>query len=328
VSSRKGPDGERVKLRLGDRRITSDQYGIRIDFPPAVLRPNETALRPEALVLGVETPPGGTRAYPVNLLRAHVVNDDIDGQPVVITYCPRCCSGIAFDPTVAGERLLFAVFGNERYRHDKQKYRLIVMDESGTLWDQEGRALFGKLRGASLTPLPTEVTAWREWQRRFPNSSVMTGDESRSQGRLPLESLLFRVRDGSQPLEGPVLGVADGLTSVAYSLKFLAESGGALADQSSSGPLVVLQSPATSLAKAFRAPKGAELEVIRSGGALIRDARSGCTWDASGEPVAGGKRLEPVPGQRITRLYGWLMDHPGSRVVGIEATEPLETSEG
>ena len=36
-------------------------------------------------------------AYPINVLNMHeIVNDVINGVPVLITYCPLCFSGVVY----------------------------------------------------------------------------------------------------------------------------------------------------------------------------------------------------------------------------------------
>jgi len=44
---------------------------------------------------------GTARFYPFQILVWHeIVNDTINGQRVLVTYCPLCLSGIVFDPSV------------------------------------------------------------------------------------------------------------------------------------------------------------------------------------------------------------------------------------
>ena len=46
------------------------------------------------------------RVYPLQILVWHeIVNDVIAGDPVLITYCPLCGSGIAYHGQLAGERV-------------------------------------------------------------------------------------------------------------------------------------------------------------------------------------------------------------------------------
>ena len=63
------------------------------------------------LELAGETP----RAYPIRYLMWHeIVNDDIRGLPVAVTFCPLCNSGITFDRRVGGQVLSFGVSGKLR----------------------------------------------------------------------------------------------------------------------------------------------------------------------------------------------------------------------
>ena len=53
---------------------------------------------------------GVVRAYPVRILNWHeIVNDRLGGEPVAITYCPLCGTGMAFDARVSGRELAFGV---------------------------------------------------------------------------------------------------------------------------------------------------------------------------------------------------------------------------
>ena len=63
-------------------------------------------LSDDSVVLGLERD-GWSRAYPRDLIaRPHWFNDEIDGQPVMISYCILCNSGQAFIPVLKdGSRL-------------------------------------------------------------------------------------------------------------------------------------------------------------------------------------------------------------------------------
>jgi len=52
------------------------------------------------------------RAYPAMILAWHeIVNDIVNGQPVLITYCPLCYASIAYERTIDGEVVQFGVSG-------------------------------------------------------------------------------------------------------------------------------------------------------------------------------------------------------------------------
>ncbi|MGH8956929.1 MAG: DUF3179 domain-containing (seleno)protein, partial [Microbacterium sp.] len=55
---------------------------------------------------------GEVRAYPIQILIWHeIVNDEIGGEPVAVTYCPLCNSTVAFSRVVDGEPVEFGTTG-------------------------------------------------------------------------------------------------------------------------------------------------------------------------------------------------------------------------
>ncbi|MGH9194296.1 MAG: DUF3179 domain-containing (seleno)protein, partial [Acidimicrobiia bacterium] len=92
-----------------------------------------------------------TRAYPVQVLTWHeIVNDTVAGQPVTITFCPLCNTGIAFQRRLGDRILDFGTSG-------KLLYSALVMYDRQTesLWTHfEGRAIAGFLTGQTLELRP------------------------------------------------------------------------------------------------------------------------------------------------------------------------------
>lgn len=87
--------------------IPTDQIisgGPPKDGIPALTYPKHEAsnaasawLKDDDLVLGI-TVNGEARAYPIRIMNWHeIVNDRIGSTSVVITYCPLCGSGVAFE---------------------------------------------------------------------------------------------------------------------------------------------------------------------------------------------------------------------------------------
>ncbi len=118
-------------------------------------------LKPTDLVASV-TYNGVTKAYPVKILNWHeIVNDDFNGVPLAVTYCPLCNSSLVFiRPTVEGRILEFGVSGR-LYKSD-----LVMYDrQTGSFWSQiEGRAIIGPLAGKRLEYVPVEMMTWQKWQ--------------------------------------------------------------------------------------------------------------------------------------------------------------------
>lgn len=127
-------------------------------------------LKAEDIILGLEFG-GVAKAYPVRILNWHeVVNDDVGEQPVMISWCPLCGSGVVYDPLVEAHRYTFGVSGLLY-----QQNLLLFDQETESLWSQlRGQALTGPLAGTPLRLLPVSMTTWRNWQAEHPQTLVLS----------------------------------------------------------------------------------------------------------------------------------------------------------
>jgi len=114
---------------------------------------------------------GIARAYPVKILNLHeIVNDDFDGQRILISYCPLCGTGMAFRASVNGRDLQFGVSGL-LYNSDVLMYDR----QTDSLWSQIlGRAISGPSKGTKLQSVPVIHTNWRGWLQEHPKSGVLS----------------------------------------------------------------------------------------------------------------------------------------------------------
>jgi len=95
--------------------------GPKKDGIPAVDNPKfinsvEAAkwIAPKEPVISLEIG-GQARAYPLQILMFHeIVNDELAGIPVSVTFCPLCNATIVFDRRVNGQILDFGTTGNLR----------------------------------------------------------------------------------------------------------------------------------------------------------------------------------------------------------------------
>jgi len=113
---------------------------------------------------------GVKRFYSFQVLVWHeIVNDIIAGDPVLVTYCPLCGSGIVFERTIDGEEVEFGTSGK------LFNSNLVMYDrKTDTYWSQiGGRAIFGPLTGKELKLFPADVTTWGEWKKVHPDSEVL-----------------------------------------------------------------------------------------------------------------------------------------------------------
>jgi hypothetical protein len=164
---------------LGDALIPADQIhhgGPPRDGIPAIDRPrfvsgtDATFLDDGERVLGIDRN-GIRKAYPIKILNYHeIVNDDFDGEAIVITYCPLCGTGMAFEARVDGEVHRFGVSGL-LYNNDV----LLYDRDTESLWSQlMKQAVTGPMRGNALQQIVMAHTTWAAWRRRYPDSLVLS----------------------------------------------------------------------------------------------------------------------------------------------------------
>ncbi|MFU8831062.1 MAG: DUF3179 domain-containing (seleno)protein [Wenzhouxiangella sp.] len=143
-----------------------------IDDPKYVQSDEATFLGDDELIMGIDIN-GQQRAYPARIMDYHeIVNDTVAGQPIAVTWCPLCGSGVAFDPRIDGEVVEFGVAG---VLHDSD---LVMYDrKSDSLWQQiTGQAIMGPRMGERLEVLPMTMTDWQTWRQAHPNTLVLSTD--------------------------------------------------------------------------------------------------------------------------------------------------------
>jgi hypothetical protein len=163
---------------LGNASIPVDEIkdgGPPKDGIPSIDRPDfkkasAIQLDEQTRVLGVKVN-GVAKAYPIPIMNYHeIVNDQFADQAVVVTYCPLCGSGIAFDAAIGGEKKTFGVSGL-LYNSDV----LLYDRQTESLWSQiMMQAIAGPMEGKELEMIPTMNTSWGEWKKKHPDTWVLT----------------------------------------------------------------------------------------------------------------------------------------------------------
>ncbi len=128
------------------------------------------------------------RVYPLQILVWHeIANDVIAGDPILITYCPLCGSGIAYERKIEvdGEKITTR-FGTSGKLYNSN---LVMYDEeTDTYWQQiDGKAIVGELTGQELKEVSIDTVSWREWKAAHPDSRVLSQNTGmkRNYGRDP-----------------------------------------------------------------------------------------------------------------------------------------------
>jgi len=165
---------------------------------------------------------GVVRAYPQRIMNWHeIVNDEANGTPIAITFCPLCGSALAFERTVDGVITEFGVSGK---LHNSD---LVMYDRhEGNLWQQiTGEAIVGPAarRSETLVKVPIITVLWSQWKAEHLDTQVLSRNTgfTRNYDQYPYgtyeedDQLLFGVEglDRSLQIKTPVYGVEiDGLS--------------------------------------------------------------------------------------------------------------------
>ena len=168
-------------FRLDDALIPANEIKLggpprdgipSLDYPELVAADGATYLKDRDRVLGISIN-GVARAYPIRILNYHeIVNDAIGGTAVVVTYCPLCGSGTAFDAAMNGRKTEFGVSGL-LYNSDVLMYDR----ETDSLWSQlMTQAISGPMKGTRLQQLPLSNSSWKEWTERHPDTRVLSNN--------------------------------------------------------------------------------------------------------------------------------------------------------
>jgi hypothetical protein len=290
---------------------------------------------------------GDARAYPLQILIWHeIVDDEVDGVPVAITFCPMCNTAIAFDRCVDGQILRFGTTGKVR-RSD------LVMwsDDPGETWWQQiaGEALVGDLVGHQLTLLPAEIVSFADFKADYPNGLVLSRDTGnpRGYGNNPYVGydninsspfLYSGPKDGRLPPMERVVTVELNGETVAYPFSRLIHSR-VVNDVLGGTPLVVFHQGGTlsaldraviaasrdvGAAAAFDRSVDEKVLTFSLRGAQFIDDQTSSTWDILGRAIAG-----PLAGDRLRPLvsanhfwFAWAVFRPETRIWGRNGSIP------
>lgn len=168
-------------FKLTDLRIEFDAIksggpprdGIpSIDSPKFISPTKADFMKDDDIVLSF-TEGKTTRAYPLRVLVWHeIVNETINGKPILVTYCPLCGTAMIFDRKIKNVVRSFGVSGM-LYQSDVLMYDR----ESESLWSQlKMEAVSGNVSGTPLELLPSAHLTWKAWKEKHPQGEVLSTD--------------------------------------------------------------------------------------------------------------------------------------------------------
>ncbi|MGI9626159.1 MAG: DUF3179 domain-containing protein [Longimicrobiales bacterium] len=119
---------------------------------------------------------GEARAYPHNILWYHeIVNDEIGGNPVSVTFCPLTGSGLAFQGEISGHGIEMGVSGLV-YGSNLVLFDRLSEDVIGPQLSVDGTC--GDFRGQSLRLAAVQEMSWGRWKALYPSTTVVTGEQT------------------------------------------------------------------------------------------------------------------------------------------------------
>jgi hypothetical protein len=314
------------------------------DGIPALDNPKfESATAADSWLAGVEPVislivEGEAKAYPLQIMTWHeIVNDEVGGLPVAVTFCPLCNTALVFERfSFEGEILTFGTSGNLRNSD------LVMYDRQTESWWQQftGEGIVGYFTDTKLTPVPAAIVSWADFKASHPEGMVLSRETgfSRSYGQNPyvgydnINSFPFlfdgALDDQLKPMDRVIGVVFDDESSVAYTLSRLSAEE-VINDTLGDTALAVFWKSGTASALdtgniadgndigatgVFNANLDGDVLVFSSNGdGTFSDENTSSTWDIFGNAIDG-----PLVGMSLKALnhhdtfwFAWAAFVPG-----------------
>ncbi len=257
-------------------------------------------------------------AYPHQILDHHeIVNHEIDGKPVTVTFCPLTGTSIGIKRDLNGTKLEFGVSGL-LYRNN-----LIMYDRnSGSAWSQmELRSVAGDLSGTDAKMIQMIETTWETWKKMYADSEVLTrntgfdrdysifvygSDYTKNNGRI-----LFPIKNEDDRLQRKdrVHALLPGSASEdsdvkAYPIKEFGPEMHLVKDQFMSEDFLLVGNFDLDLISSFKLmsefERGLEMDAVNSELPIVMKDQHGNGWDIFGYAIEG-----PNKGERLTKARAY-----------------------
>lgn len=283
-----------------------------------------------------------SKAYPLQILIYHeIVNDQLDGSEVAITYCPLCNAAMVFSRRHKGALLDFGatgkVYANNLVMYDRQ---------TESWWLQfTGEGVVGDYIGDSLRLLPSQIVSFKQFKDAHPFGQVLsnktgfnkkyginpyTNYDSRT---APIAWFYRKPFDDRLPPMERVLGIVDSDVAIAFPFSYLNATP---IVQTQAGSLDVLIISKLGMASAVDARTIRESKDVLAAAGYSRkiegrrldfefndnkivDIQTGSTWNMFGVAIDGelkGTRLEQID-RGVYFSFAWLDFYPASSIFGV-----------
>ncbi len=318
--------------------------GVPKDGIPAIDHPQFVSIDEAAAWLDDKEPVivldilGMARAYPLQILIWHeIVNDELNGRFVAVTFCPLCNASIVFDRNLDGVILDFGTTGKLRNSD------LVMYDRQSESWWQQitGRGLVGDYAGITLQRLAAKIVSFDTFKTAYPQAQVLSRDTGfrRNYGANPyrgydhVDNIPFLLKDPADPrlraMERVVNISVNGQHKV-YPFSALADEP-VINDTFNGIPIVIFSK--NDAASALDKARIADSRIIPSATVFSRqhdnrlltfelrdgrffDSETGSEWNLFGQAISG-----PLQGHKLSDInsglhfaFAWLAFHPESQI--------------
>ena len=287
---------------------------------------------------------GESKAYPLQILMYHeIVNDDVMGQPISVTYCPLCNAAMIFSRRYQDKVLEFGVSGKV------YNSNLVMYDRQTESWWLQftGEGVVGDYTGATLELLPSQQVSFEQFQQAHPDGKVLsrkTGFNKKygvnpyahyDSRHLPVVWFYRKPFDDRLPAMERVLGIAINQQAKAFPLAGLNQSA-LIETQVADVPIVIIskagmasavdsklikESKDVLAAAAFsRELNGRQLDFELRGNEIV-DKQTQSIWNMFGKSISGelkGNRLRQID-RGVYFSFVWLDFYPHSEIYASES---------
>ena len=256
-------------------------------------------------------------AYPIQLIGYHhQVVDNINGNPIMVTYCTVCRTGRIYSLMVNGKQESFRLVGMDHFN---------AMFEDATTkswWRQStGECIAGPLKGYKLKEIESDQLILSSWARIHPNTKILQPDALFKEEFEEMDSFdkgisrgnLTKRDTASWKNKSWILGIQDGANAKTYDWNQLSKQR-IIQDSLPNNPIVILLESDTASFHAYSSVINNEILIFRIKQDSIWDVNTGSEWSYEGVCMDGKLKGKVLKSVRCYQefLHSWEFFHPQS----------------
>jgi hypothetical protein len=256
-------------------------------------------------------------AYPIQLIGYHhQVVDNINGNPIMVTYCTVCRTGRIYSLMVNGKQESFRLVGMDHFN---------AMFEDATTkswWRQStGECIAGPLKGYKLQEIESDQLILSSWARIHPNTKILQPDALFKEEFEDMDSYdkgisrgnLTKRDTASWKNKSWVLGIQDGANAKTYDWNQLTKQR-IIQDSLPNNPIVILLESDTASFHAYSSIINNEILIFRIKQDSIWDVNTESKWSYEGVCMDGKLKGKVLKSIRCYQefLHSWEFFHPQS----------------